>query len=157
VHEEDRERVEAAEEAANTTSSYLEEYRLLTADDRVVWVRDEAVYVPATERRPGHWIGLIIDITREKEAETRAAEVEQRYRTLIEQLPIVTYIDAPDETLTNIYVSPQINDLLGAALRIHGRRMGGAGPSGRSRAGAARNDRGRSLRCAVHPRVSDGP
>jgi two-component system, sensor histidine kinase and response regulator len=76
VHEEDRERVEAAEEAANTTSSYLEEYRLLTADDRVVWVRDEAVYVPATERRPGHWIGLIIDITREKEAETRAAEVE---------------------------------------------------------------------------------
>ena len=113
VHEEDRERVEAAEEAANTTSSYLEEYRLLTADDRVVWVRDEAVYVPATERRPGHWIGLIIDITREKEAETRAAEVEQRYRTLIEQLPIVTYIDAPDETLANIYVSPQINDLLG--------------------------------------------
>jgi PAS domain S-box-containing protein len=113
VHEEDRERVEAAEEAANTTSSYLEEYRLLTADDRVVWVRDEAVYVPATERRPGHWIGLIIDITREKEAETRAADVEQRYRTLIEQLPIVTYIDAPDETLANIYVSPQINDLLG--------------------------------------------
>jgi two-component system, sensor histidine kinase and response regulator len=113
VHPDDRERVEAADEAANATSSYLEEYRLVTADDRVVWVRDEAVLVPATERRPAHWIGLIVDITREKEAETRAAEVEQRYRTLIEQLPIVTYIDAPDESLTNIYVSPQINDLLG--------------------------------------------
>ena len=113
VHEDDRERVEAAEEAANTTSAYLEEYRLVTADDRVVWVRDEAVLVPATERRPAHWIGLIVNITREKEAETRAAEVEQRYRTLIEQLPIVTYIDAPDESLANLYVSPQINDLLG--------------------------------------------
>jgi PAS domain S-box-containing protein len=113
VHPDDRERVDAAEEAANTTSSYLEEYRLVTADDRVVWVRDEAVLVSATERRPAHWIGLIVDITREKEAETRAAEVEERYRTLIEQLPIVTYIDAPDESLTNIYVSPQINDLLG--------------------------------------------
>jgi PAS domain S-box-containing protein len=113
VHPDDRERVEAAEQIASATSSYLEEYRLVTADDRVVWVRDEAVHVPATERRPAHWIGLIIDITREKEAESHAAEVEQRYRTLIEQLPIVTYIDAPDESLANLYVSPQINDLLG--------------------------------------------
>ena len=64
-------------------------------------------------RRPAHWIGLIVDITREKEAEARAAEVEQRYRTLIERLPIVTYIDAPDESLANLFVSPQIDDLLG--------------------------------------------
>jgi PAS domain S-box-containing protein len=113
VHPDDRARVEAAEEAANMASSYLEEYRLVAADGRVVWVRDEAVHVPATERRPAHWIGLIVDITREKEAETRVAEVEQRYRTLIEQLPIVTYIDAPDESLANLFVSPQINDLLG--------------------------------------------
>jgi PAS domain S-box-containing protein len=113
VHPEDRERVESAEETSNTTSSYLEEYRLVTADDRIVWVRDEAVHVPATEERPAHWIGLIVDITREKEAETRAADAEQRYRTLIEQPPIVTYIDAPDESLANLFVSPQINDLLG--------------------------------------------
>ncbi len=114
VHADDRERVKGAEQTANaTSSSYLEEYRLVTADDRVVWVRDEAVLVPASEQRPAHWIGLMVDITREKEAESRAAEVEQRYRTLIERLPIVTYIDAPDESLTNLYVSPQINDLLG--------------------------------------------
>jgi PAS domain S-box-containing protein len=113
VHPDDRERVETAEEVAITTSSYLEEYRLVTADERIVWVRDEAVFVPATERRPGHWIGLIVDITREKEAENRVAQVEERYRTLIEQLPIVTYIDAPDESLANLFVSPQINDLLG--------------------------------------------
>ena len=72
---------------------------------------------PSTSTRPNgraaHWIGLIVDITREKEAEARAAEVEQRYRTLIEQLPIVTYIDAPDESLANLFVSPQVNDLLG--------------------------------------------
>jgi PAS domain S-box-containing protein len=113
VHADDRDHVEAAEEAANAASSYLEEYRMVAADGRVVWVRDEAVHVPATEGRPAHWIGLLVDITREKEAETRAAEVEQRYRTLIEQLPIVTYIDAPDESLANLFVSPQINDLLG--------------------------------------------
>ncbi|MDP9119389.1 MAG: PAS domain-containing protein, partial [Actinomycetota bacterium] len=113
VHPDDRARVETAVEVSNMSSSYLEEYRMVAADGRVVWVRDEAVHVPATERRPAHWIGLLVDITREKEAETRVAEVEQRYRTLIEQLPIVTYIDVPDDSLANLFVSPQINDLLG--------------------------------------------
>ncbi len=114
VHPDDLARVEAAEGLADATSDpYIEEYRLMTADDRVIWVRDEAVHVAATEERPGHWIGLIVEITREKEAEARATEVEQRYRTLIERLPIVTYIDAPDESLANLFVSPQIDDLLG--------------------------------------------
>jgi PAS domain S-box-containing protein len=106
--------VEAADAAADATSApYLEEYRLATADGRLVWIRDEAVHVEASEGRSAHWIGLIVDITREMEAESRAAALEQRYRTLIEQLPIVTYIDVPDESLENLFVSPQINDLLG--------------------------------------------
>ena len=114
VHPEDRGRVEMADVAADATSApYLEEYRLVLAEDRVIWVRDEAVHVDASNGRAAHWIGLIVDITREKEAEARAAEVEHRYRTLIEQLPIVTYIDAPDESLANLFVSPQVNDLLG--------------------------------------------
>jgi PAS domain S-box-containing protein len=114
VHPDDRERVETADAIADATSApYLEEYRLVLADGRVVWIRDEAVHVAPSDGRPAHWIGLIVDITREKEAESRAAQVEQRYRTLIERLPIVTYIDVPDETLGNLFVSPQINDLLG--------------------------------------------
>jgi PAS domain S-box-containing protein len=114
VHPDDLARVEAADELADaTSSSYVEEYRMVTADDRVIWIRDEAVHVTATDERSGHWIGLIVEITREKEAEAHAAEMEERYRTLIERLPIVTYIDAPDESLANLFVSPQINDLLG--------------------------------------------
>ena len=158
VHADDREHLKGAEQTANaTSSSYLEEYRLVTADDRVVWVRDEAVLVPASEQRPAHWIGLMVDITREKEAESRAAEVEQRFRTLIERLPIVTYIDAPDESLTNLYVSPQINDLLGRpsgttgdewAERVH--------PDDRDR---ARRETVEGVRSggAVHAGVPDGP
>ena len=114
VHPDDRERVEMADVAADATSDpYLEEYRLVVAGGHVIWVRDEAVHVDASEGRAAHWIGLIVDITRQKEAEARAALVEHRYRTLIEQLPIVTYIDVPDESLTNLFVSPQISDLLG--------------------------------------------
>ena len=114
VHPEDRDRVEMGDVAADATSApYLEEYRLILPDGRVIWVRDEAVHVDASAARAAHWIGIIVDITREKEAEARAAEVEHRYRTLIEQLPIVTYIDVPDESLANLFVSPQVNDLLG--------------------------------------------
>jgi PAS domain S-box-containing protein len=121
VHPEDRDRVVAAERDADVSrSTYLEEYRLVAADGRTVWIRDEAVHVPATGDRPAHWIGLIVDITREREAEARASEVEHRYRTLIEQLPMVTYIDSPDESLTNLYVSPQIDELLGRPSGVSG-------------------------------------
>jgi PAS domain S-box-containing protein len=114
VHPDDRERVELSDVAADAEKDpYLEEYRLVVGGGRVIWIRDEAVHVDASDGMAAHWIGLIVDITNEKEAEARAAEVEHRYRTLVEQLPIVTYIDVPDESLANLFVSPQINDLLG--------------------------------------------
>ena len=158
VHPDDRERVEMADVAADATSApYLEEYRLVLAEDRVIWVRDEAVHVEASNGRAAHWIGLIVDITREKDAEARAAEVEHRYRTLVEQLPIVTYIDAPDESLTNLFVSPQIDDLLGRPSGTTGDEWAERRASRGSGAGAERDDRRCPLRRAVHARVPDGP
>jgi PAS domain S-box-containing protein len=52
------------------------------------------------------------------DAEYRAAEAALResealYRTLIEQMPAVTYIRALDEVPTTVYVSPQIEHVLG--------------------------------------------
>ncbi len=116
VHPDDLDRLRAAERTAYATrGSFRLEYRLRSGTGSDVWVRDEAVFVEAEDDRPAHWIGLLVDITSEKEAETRAIEAERRYRTLIERLPMVIYIDAPDETLTNLYVSPQIDELLGRA------------------------------------------
>jgi diguanylate cyclase (GGDEF)-like protein/PAS domain S-box-containing protein len=40
-------------------------------------------------------------------------EVVRRYRTLIEQLPLVVYVDALDEVSSNIFTSRQIEPLLG--------------------------------------------
>jgi PAS domain S-box-containing protein len=40
---------------------------------------------------------------------------EERYRALVEGLPLVTYVGEPDERATSIYVSPQIEALLGYA------------------------------------------
>ena len=38
---------------------------------------------------------------------------EDRYRTLVEQLPVAVYIDGLDDTATTLYISPQIERLIG--------------------------------------------
>ncbi len=45
--------------------------------------------------------------------ESEAREIERRYRTLVEQLPLVVYVDALDEGSSNIFTSGQIEPLLG--------------------------------------------
>ena len=58
--------------------------------------------------------GLLGLRRREREsAEERLRQAEAKYRTLVEQLPLVTYIDALTETASAIYASPQLRSLLG--------------------------------------------
>jgi diguanylate cyclase (GGDEF)-like protein/PAS domain S-box-containing protein len=45
-----------------------------------------------------------------------AREIERRYRTLVEQLPLVVYVDALDEASSNIFTSEQIEPLLGYTI-----------------------------------------
>src|SRR5438045_145760 len=44
----------------------------------------------------------------------RTDSVERRYRTLVEELPLITYIDSPSGSDGSAaYVSPQIHEILG--------------------------------------------
>jgi PAS domain S-box-containing protein len=57
--------------------------------------------------------GVGVDITDWKVAEDELREAEARYRTLVEQLPVATYVDRLDERSSNVYTSPQIEAMLG--------------------------------------------
>jgi diguanylate cyclase (GGDEF)-like protein/PAS domain S-box-containing protein len=52
-------------------------------------------------------------VTTAAAVEGEAREIERRYRTLVEQLPLVLYIDALDEGSSNIFTSGKIEPLLG--------------------------------------------
>jgi PAS domain S-box-containing protein len=53
------------------------------------------------------------DITRSKQAEMALLASEARYRALVEQIPAVTYIASVDDLASTLYISPQIESMLG--------------------------------------------
>ena len=76
VHPADRDRV--LHENSRTTSteeSFDLEYRIITKDQRVIWVRDEATLVHTETGKPQHWLGVWTDITARKLAEEEQADL----------------------------------------------------------------------------------
>ena len=63
---------------------------------------------------PPVFTASIRDISERAAAEDQLRAAEFRYRTLVEQLPLISYVDAGDTPDANaMYVSPQVEDVLG--------------------------------------------
>ena len=58
-------------------------------------------------------IGTIRDMADRRKTEAQLRRLEARYRTLVEGIPAVTFMAALDEGVNELYVSPQIELLLG--------------------------------------------
>jgi PAS domain S-box-containing protein len=116
IHPDDRARVE--EQAARTSATgviFDEQYRMRTAEGTYVWVHDTSTRVTGEDDRVSHFQGFMIDITAAKEAEDRLRETERRYRSVVESIPAVTYVDLPVEggPTRMTFVSPQVEHVLG--------------------------------------------
>ena len=57
-------------------------------------------------------------LARLRDVHARLKSSEHRYRALVEQMPMVTYVDAVNDQSTPIYVSPQIDGLVGYAPTV---------------------------------------
>ncbi len=114
MHDDDRDRVlEAEHRADGSKEPFFEEFRMRAADGRWVWIRDQAEWVAASGDEPAHWFGSLSDVSANKHMEEELRETATRYRTLVEQLPAVTYVDLPDGGMTNLYTSPQARQMFG--------------------------------------------
>ena len=117
LHPDDRERV-LAEDAASRMEKrpFVAEYRILARDGRVVWLHDETHHI--TERGMSPFSqGIEIDITERKQAEDALRAAESEYRTLIERLPMIVYVNVPEDVSKTIYVSPQVETILGYTVK----------------------------------------
>jgi PAS domain S-box-containing protein len=113
VHPGDREAVlEAKLRTAASGEPFQSEYRLLARDGHTVWVHDGSTLVQSVPGRPAHRNGLMLDITRTKEAEARLDDAEERLQRASGDAPTITYIDALDSA-TTLFISPQTTDVLG--------------------------------------------
>ena len=64
--------------------------------------------------RPGRFLVVTLrDVSDLVRGEAARFEAEAKYHALVEGIPAITYLDPVDENEQSIYVSPQVNDLLG--------------------------------------------
>ncbi|MGZ6546055.1 MAG: PAS domain-containing protein, partial [Actinomycetota bacterium] len=119
IHPDDRDRVLAEDlRTQQTGEPFSCEYRMVRPDGGTVWLQDDAVLLRDDRGEPLYWQGVRFDITARKEAEELLREAERRYRTLVEQIPAITYIDEcrsshGQPSWPTIYISPQVETILG--------------------------------------------
>lgn len=96
-------------------------YRMVAADGRSVWLRDY-VNVHTVDGVPVELFGVMVDITREHEAEAASLENRENFRRMVELSPdcIGVHVDG-----TYVYVNQAFVQLLGAKgeAEILGRTM----------------------------------
>jgi PAS domain S-box-containing protein len=107
-----------AERCARTGEPFTAEYRYLAADGRVVWVLDRATLRQRNQRgEPRLFQGVMLDITARKGAEEQATVAEERFRALLEDGPVGSYVyelvSADPLDVRMRYVSPRIGEIVG--------------------------------------------
>jgi PAS domain S-box-containing protein len=107
--------------------------------------------------------GTLRDLTEIIEAEEQKAAAEMRYRSLIENIPLVTYMNSVEAPIRSLYMSPQVESLLGYTADEWAKRLelghDGIHPDDRERVAAlalAAREQGTPTRCEFRFIARDG-
>jgi two-component system, NarL family, sensor histidine kinase UhpB len=112
LHSEDRDRVlEEWQAAVRGGIPHNGHYRMIAADGREVWLSEYEAVVRDDSGKVVRREGVAIDVTAQVEAEQARGAAEQRYRSLIEQLPVAAYVQHGDGRTD--FLGPQIEHILG--------------------------------------------
>jgi diguanylate cyclase (GGDEF)-like protein/PAS domain S-box-containing protein len=113
VHPDDREDFLAGFARATADGGrYDTEFRIVLPTGEVRWRTAVATIVNGGDGTPARIVGVGQDVTDRRMAAETLAEAQARYRTLVEQLPLVTYVESLDAE-SALYISPQIEQLCG--------------------------------------------
>ncbi len=102
--------IQAALEAGRPISTTILNYR---RDGSPFWCEIRIEPVPGADGEAAFFLALLVDATERIEAEARLNEAEERYRSLIERLPMATYVAHRTDRTRLTYMSPQIETMTG--------------------------------------------
>lgn len=109
LHPDDRDRVLA--DLAASGEHYLDEYRLIASDGRVVWIHDEAVEVRDADGQSVCRQGMWIEVTERKHAERALQQSEEKFRAFVETTR--EWVWAVDRDGRQVYSNPAVAGILG--------------------------------------------
>lgn len=113
IAEEDRARGEQGIREVFERGFASRELQLSTKDGRKIFYNFSGAVIKGAQGNVRGFVGIGSDVTEHKRVEEELKESEFKYRTLVEQIPAVTYIISGGENSSLIYVSPQIQKILG--------------------------------------------
>ncbi len=113
IHPEDRPQVLEAALSKQTIGAYDQQYRIMRPDGSLRWIWDRAFPVRDASGSVYRIVGFAEDITARKRAESALEEAEQRFRSLVANIPGAVYRCACDADWTMQFLSEDIVNICG--------------------------------------------
>ncbi|MEO8289975.1 MAG: PAS domain S-box protein [Gaiellaceae bacterium] len=114
IHPDDAERVRREHKSGYVGSdSFSTQYRLRAKSGLTVWVEDQVMVIRNKKGEPAQAQGFLIDITARKHTDLALSENEERFRTLVANIPGVVFRCTLDADWTMEYLSDAVEELVG--------------------------------------------
>jgi PAS domain S-box-containing protein len=84
-----------------------------TASGGAIWAAIHLSFIRDAQGTITGIMGITRNVTERRQTEQLLRERERQYRILVEQIPVIVYVDEVSDGLRTLYVSPQIEKILG--------------------------------------------